>query len=152
MLVKPTDLKTELYPEIIDIITRTSEEEVIINIQAAEDYAKGYLFKYDLKALFGTATLEPTFIDQSLKKTIKIMASYFLLKKANPGLVIDLFRDDWQLMIGSKDEPGWLENIRAGMINPEWPYKPDDPTTPEDESQINADVRWHSNIKRINSF
>ncbi len=156
MLVQPSELNTELYPEIIDAITRSNPEETISQIKAAEAYAKSYLFKYDLKALFGDDTVDPvitpTVIDENLKKTIKIIASYWLVRKANPNVNLDLFRDDWQLMIGDKEGPGWLYDIKEGNINPDWPYKPDDPATTEDESAQNDGVFWTSNIQRTQRF
>jgi hypothetical protein len=56
------------------------------------------------------------------------------------------------MMIGTKEEPGWLYEIRNGAINPDWPYKKDDPETPQDESQQNNDFYWTSDIKRTNRF
>ncbi len=151
-LVKIADLGTELYPEVIEEITRASDEEKQIQIQTAEDFAKGFLFKYDLKALFGTPDIDPTVKDESLKKCIKILAAYFLVRKANPNVQISLFRDDYMMMIGTKEDPGWLYEIRNGDINPEWPYKTDDPNTPEDESKMNDDVYWASTKQRVNRF
>jgi hypothetical protein len=153
MLVQPDELITELYPEIIDEITRSNDAEVVSQIKAAEDFCKSYLFKYDLKALFGTETEAPTVVDENLKKTIKIIASYWLVRKANPNVSLDLFREDWELMIGNKEVPGWLFDIKEGNINPDWPYKPDDPATPDiDESGTQDQVYWSSNRKRTNSF
>lgn len=156
MLVKPEDLGTELYPEIVDAITRSNPAETISQIKAAEAFCKSYLFKYDLKALFGDDTIAPvvapTVVDENLKKTIKVIASYWLVRKANPNTNLDLFREDWQLMIGDKEGPGWLYDIKEGNINPDWPYKPDNTTTPEDESAQNDGVFWDSNIKRTQRF
>lgn len=156
MLVQPSELNTELFPEVIDAITRTTPNEVVSQIKAAEDFCKSYLFKYDLKALFGDDTVDPvvapTKVDENLKKTIKIIASYWLVRKANPNINVELFREDWELMIGTKDEPGWLYDIKEGNINPDWPYKPDDPNTPEDESALNDGVSWSSNPKRTQRF
>lgn len=151
-LVIPTDLVTELYPEVVKEITRTSVEEQETQIQAAEDFAKGFLFKYDLKALFGTSTIQPVVKDEGLKKCIKIIAAYFLVRKANPNVQLQLFRDDYMMMVGTKEEPGWLYEIRNGDINPDWPYKADDPDTPEDESAQNNEVYWTSTKKRENRF
>lgn len=152
MLVSIADLKTELYPEIINEITRADDNEVLAQIKSAEDFVKSYLFKYDLNALFGTATTAPTYIDENLKKVVKIVASYWLVRKANPNVSNELFREDWLLMIGSKAEPGWLTEIKDGTLNPNWPYKPDDTTTPDiDESQTSG-VSWSSNNKRVNRF
>ncbi|WP_298307244.1 hypothetical protein [Flavobacterium sp.] len=152
MLVTPDDLKTELYPEIIDAITRSDDSQVVLQIKAAEDFCKSYLFKYDLKALFGTDSEAPTVVDENLKKTIKIIASYWLVRKANPNVSLDLFREDWELMIGNKEVPGWLYDIKSGSVNPDWPYKPDDVETTEVESETNSSVHWNSNKKRTNSF
>jgi hypothetical protein len=156
MLVQPSELITELYPEIQNAITRGNNDEVISQIKAAEDYCKSYLFKYDLKALFGDDSadpvLAPTIVDNNLKKTIKVIASYWLVRKASPNVNLDLFRDDFELMVGNKEIPGWLYDIKEGNINPSWPYKADDPTTPEDESTENDGVFFDSNPKRTQRF
>lgn len=152
MIISIEELQTELYEEVIEEITRASEDEVKSHIKAAEDFAKGFLFKYDLKALFGTSDSQPTVTDESLKKCIKILASYFLIRKANPSVQSSPFKDDYMMMIGTKEEPGWLYEIRNGDINPEWPYKKDDPETLEDESQQNQDFYWTSETKRTNRF
>lgn len=156
MLVQPSELNTELYPEVIEAITRSDSDEVVAQIKAAEDFCKSYLFKYDLKALFGDDTvvpvLAPTVKDNNLKKTIKVIASYWLVRKANPNVNLELFREDWELMIGNKEVPGWLYDIKEGNINPDWPYKPDNTTTPEDESTVNDGVYWNSAPKRTQRF
>jgi hypothetical protein len=156
MLVQPSELNTELYPEVIAAITRSNPNETVAQIKAAEDFCKSYLFKYDLKALFGDDTTDPvvapTLVDENLKKTIKVIASYWLVRKANPNVNLELFREDWELMIGNKDIPGWLYDIKEGNINPSWPYKVDDLTTPEDESTENDGVFWDSNRKRTQRF
>lgn len=156
MLVQPSELNTELYPEVIEAITRSNPNETIAQIKAAEAFCKSYLFKYDLKALFGNDTVDPvvapTVVDENLKKTIKVIASYWLVRKANPNVNLDLFREDWQLMIGDKEGPGWLYDIKEGNISPDWPYKADNPETTEDESTQNDGVFWGSNQKRTQRF
>lgn len=145
MLVKVTDLeKTELYPEIIKKIVRDNSEDAKEFILDAEDLAKGYLSKYNLKAIFGTDTEEPTYIDRGLKKQIKAIAAWYLVKKANPNVNIELFRIDYE------DAIKWLEGVQGGTINPTLPYQPDDPDTPEDEGM--GQVWWGSNIKRKQNF
>ena len=152
MLVQPEELTTDLYQEVIDEITRRNTDEVISHIKAAEDFVKAYLFKYDLHALFGTETESPTVQDEFLKKTIKIIASYWLVRKANPGVSVELLREDWEMFIGDEHTPGWVTNIKNGTINPAWPYKKDDPTTPQDESKQEQDTFWDSTLKRTNRF
>jgi hypothetical protein len=151
MLVQPSELTSELYQEIIDEITRENESEVINQIKAAEDFCKSYLFKFDLMALFGDDDTPPTVIDSNLKKTVKIIASYWIVRKANPNVNLQLFRDDWEMMIGTQQQPGWLTQVKEGYLVPNWPYKPDDPSTPEDESDT-GEVAWYSNNKRRNYF
>lgn len=152
MIIQPEELDTELYPEIVSVITRSNPEEVKSHIRAAEAFAKAYLFKYDLTALFGTETEPPKVEDEFLKKAIKIIASYFLVRKANSNVSLELFRQDWELIIGTDGEPGWLTNIKNGTISPDWPLKPDNPNTPEDESQMHQDVFWKSTLKRKHRF
>lgn len=156
MLVQPEELKSELYPEIVDEITRGDSDEVIIQIKAAEDFCKSYLFKFNLNALFGNDTVDPvvapTVIDENLKKCVKIIASYWLVRKSNPNVSIDLFREDYEMMIGTKAEPGWLTQIKEGYLVPNWPYAIDNPETPSVDESENSQVSWSSNKKRRNSF
>ncbi|MGV9003967.1 hypothetical protein [Flavobacterium sp.] len=156
MLVKPEELKTELYDEVVDDITRGDSDEVVTQIKAAEDFCKSYLFKYDLKALFGDDTVEPvmapTVVDENLKKCVKIIASYWLVRKVNPNANVDLFRDDYEMMIGTKTEPGWLTEVKEGYLSPAWPYAVDNPETPDVDESKSSEVSWSSNIKRNNYF
>jgi len=56
-------------------------------------------------------------------------------------------------MIGNKEVPGWLYDIKEGNISPDWPYKPDNTTTTNvDESVQNDSVFWASNNKRTQRF
>lgn len=145
MLVKVTDLeKTELYPEIIKKIVRDNLDDAKDFILDAEDMAKGYLSKYDLTAIFGTDTEEPTFRNRALMKQVKAISSWYLVKKSNPNVNIELFRIDYE------DAIKWLEGVQGGSINPTLPYQPDDPNTPEDEGM--GQVWWGSNIKRKQNF
>lgn len=164
MLVQPEELKTELYPEIVDEIVRGDSDEIVIQIKAAEAFCKSYLFKYDLKQLFGVdavpavgetteiPAVAPTVVDENLKKCIKVIAAYWLVRKSSPNVNVDLFREDYEMMIGNKENPGWLVEIRDGYLNPAWPYKIDDLETPDvDESQPTS-VSWSSNNKRTQRF
>lgn len=103
--------------------------------------------KYDCDAIFGTVDKEPTYKGAALeliKKVIKIIASYYLVRLANPNVDLELFRLDYQ------DALDWLKDLQKGDVAPDLPYKPDDPNTPNDES--GDSVAWNSNIKRNNHF
>lgn len=152
MIIQPQDLYTELYPEVVSEITRGDLEEVKTQIKAAQDYVKAYLFRYDLDKLFGVDDAAPEVEDENLKKIVKILATYWLVKKASPGANLENYLTDMEMMIGSSRYPGWLINIRDGKSNPDWPYRPDDPGTPADESNIHGSVYASHNIKRIQSF
>lgn len=156
MLVQPEELKSELYPEIVEEITRGDADEVLIQIKAAEDFCKSYLFKYDVNALFGNDTVDPivapTVVDENLKKCVKIIASYWLVRKSNPNTSVDLFRDDYEMMIGTKETPGWLTQVKEGYLVPAWPYAVDNTETPNVDESQNSQVSWSSNNKRKNHF
>lgn len=145
MLITIEELgKTSLYPEIIRTITRGDRDAAELQIIAAEEFVKSYLFKYDLKAIFGTGKEPPASPSELVKKIVKIIASYYLVRMANPNVNLELFRADYD------DALQLLADIRDGKNNPNLPYAPDDPDTPDDES--NNDVSWNSNPKRTNFF
>lgn len=148
MLVTVEDLgKTSLYPELIKKITRDDQEAAELQILAAEALVKSYMSKYDLDAIFGTTESEPTFKGSDvnlIKKVVKIIASYYLVRLSNPNVNIELYRADYE------DAIDWLKDLQAGNVNPKLPYLPDDLDTPEDESA--GDVWWNSNVKRKQNF
>lgn len=144
MIVTPEELsKTTLYPEVIRQITRGDDEAVRLQIVAAEALAMSYLTKYDLKALFGTESEPPTHPNELVKTVVKTIASYYLLKMANPNVNIELAQLDY------KDAIAILRDIRDGKNNLVGvPYAADDPETDEDEA--GGEVSWSSNVKRHN--
>ena len=96
MLITIEELgKTSLYPEIIEQITRGDRDSAEFQILAAEEFVKSYLFKYDLKAIFGTEDDPPTYPSEFVKKIVKIIASYYLVRLSNPNVNIELFRADY---------------------------------------------------------
>jgi hypothetical protein len=148
MLVSIEELgKTSLYPEIIAAITRDDSQSAELHILAAEALVRSYLSKYDTVAIFGTETEAPTYTGASvelIKKMIKIVASWYMVRMANPNVDIELYRLDYE------DAVKWLSDLQKGNVNPDLPYKPDDPETPADES--GEDVFWASCSKRTNHF
>ena len=141
MLVSIEELgKTSLYPEIISQITRGDSKAAELQITAAEEYVKSYLFKYDLNAAFGSETEPPTHPSEFVKKAVKIVASYYLVRLANPNVNIELFRADFE------DVTVLLEAVRDGKNNLNLPYAPDTGASSDDG------VDWDSNPKRTNFF
>jgi phage gp36-like protein len=144
MLVSVEDLsKTSLYPEIIERIVRGNTSNAELQILAAESLTKSYMSKYDIQAIFGDKNNPPTFIDEHIKKIVKVIASYYLVRLANPNVNIELYRADYE------DAIVWLERLQDGKVNPDLPYAPDNPDNPGGD---NNDVWWSSNPKRINFF
>ncbi|MBT1702947.1 phage protein Gp36 family protein [Chryseosolibacter indicus] len=138
------DLKTHLYPEIVEEITRADDTIVERAISSAIAEVKSYLNRYDLFKLFGDAETEPEVFSEHLRNLCIDVASWHLVKLANPNINLELMRSVYS------DAIKFLEKVMKGQADPEgWPYKPDDPTTPEDE---NTSVQWSSNRKRSNHF
>lgn len=150
MIITIDDLrKSSIYPEILDIITRKDDTVVEMQILAAQSLCATYLFKYDLKPVFGDDTVspavKPTVVSPALQKIVKIIASYYLVRQSNPNIDLELYRKDYE------DAIALLENIRDGQNNlTELSYRQDAPDTPEDESANG--VSWSSNPKRTNYF
>jgi hypothetical protein len=120
MLVKIEEIKkTSLYPEVVERIIRGDQEAAKLQILAAEALVKSYLHKYDIPAIFGTETEEPTFTGgdvEFIKKIIKIITSYYLVRLSNPNVDIKLYRADYE------DALEQLSEIQAGNLNPNLPY------------------------------
>ncbi|MBR0195270.1 MAG: DUF1320 family protein [Paludibacteraceae bacterium] len=142
--------QSTLYKEICDLITRDDDNIVALQIQAAQSLCATYLFKYNLKEVFGDDSTEPATAPSvkcpALENIITIIACYYLVRKASPNVDVELYRDDYMQAIKL------LEDIRDGHNNlTELHYRQDDPETPGDESQANG-VTWSSNPKRQNFF
>lgn len=133
--------QSDLYPEIISKITRGSNTEAELQLATAEDIVKGYLSKYDLVAVFGNGTTQPTVESLSVKRIIKTIAAWLLIKRSNPNVNTELFYDDY------KNAIKWLEDVQAGKINLGLPVAP---VTPETEA--NDGVYFNSLPKQNNFF
>ena len=142
--------QSALYKEICDLITRDDDTVVAMQIQAAQSLCATYLFKYDLKEVFGDDSTNPvtapTVKCPALENIVTVIACYYLVRMASPNIDVELYRDDYQQAVSL------LKDIRDGHNNlTELHYTADDPATPEDESQATG-VTWSSNPKRTNFF
>lgn len=111
-------------------------------IQSAIDEAKGYMGRYDLVKLFGTADTEPVHEDENLKNKVKDLGVWNLLKLCNPNISLELFRTVYE------DAIKWFDKVINGKLDAGWPIAVDDPATTINEAI--GDVTWHSNPKRQN--
>lgn len=145
MLVTVEELgQSDLYPEIIAKITRGSDSQAELQLATAEDVVKGYLTKYDLVALFGNSTTQPTVESLAVKRIIKTIASWFLIKRSNPNVNTELFYDDY------KNAIKWLEDVQGGKINLVLPYASTDVASGTSDSDDG--VCFNSNPKQTNFF
>jgi phage gp36-like protein len=146
MLVTVEELgKTSLYSEIIQQITRGDQEAAELQILAAESLVRSYMSRYDNDSIFGTTNSEPTYTGadvELIKKVVKIISSYYLVRMANPNVDIELFRADYE------DALTWLKDLQAGNVNPDLPYKPESP----DGDNVTGGVWWGSLPKQTNFF
>lgn len=149
MIVTISDLEqTTLYPEVITEITRNNPAAALAQIEEAEDLCKTYLCKYDLTAIFGnpsaTPPVSPSVSSPFLNGIIKTIATYHLLRQAAPNIDIEIWRDEFDLVIRQ------LEQLRDGQMNlPGVPYASSSDPAPDYASQ---NVAWNSNPKRNNFF
>lgn len=149
MIVTVSDLEqTTLYPEVITEITRNNPAAALAQIEEAEDLCKTYLCKYDLTAIFGnpsaTPPVLPSVSSPFLNGIIKTIATYHLLRQAAPNIDIEIWRDEFDLVIRQ------LEQLRDGQMNlPGVPYASSSDPKPDYASEC---VSWDSNPKRNNFF
>lgn len=138
------DLTPPLYQEIIDTITRKDDAIVTTAINNAIREMCLYMNRFNTLALFGTATVEPTFEDEYLKSLAKDIAAWHLIKLANPNINLELFRTAYSDAIKT------LKAINSGKdADAAWPLREDDPLTPFDES---GHIASFSNVKRKNHY
>lgn len=137
-LLTKADLKTHIYPEITDVITRTDDTIVQEAIDNGESEVKAYLNRYDLVVMF-----DPAYTDKFLRGVVKDVVCWHLIKLANPNINLELFRTLY------KDAKNTLEKVMIGKIDPQWPLRIDDPNTPNDDS---GNVEYRSLTKRNNHY
>ena len=137
------ELKTHVYEEIVNEITRDDDDIITQAIQTAIDEAKGYLTRFDLEAIFDDP--EPDERNRMLLATIKDLAAWHLIKLANPNIDIEFRRMLYE------DALRWLKGVQKGDIDVALPT----PDNTDDEGVIGESdgaVKWKSNPKRNNHF
>jgi len=141
-VITPSDLETNLYPEIITEITRADNSITERAISTAVQEAKIYLSRYDLVQLFGTDSTPPAIADDYLKSLVKDIACWHLLRLGNTTTDLGIFRTAYQDAITA------LKSIMSGQAQPEgWPYA-EAATQPPDGTAIS----WSSNERRNNYY
>jgi hypothetical protein len=108
-MVTIDDLKTHLYSEIINTITRDEVSLVQEAIDAAEYEAIGYLVRFDTQDLFSKVAAER---DKTLLMYLKDMAVWNLLAVANPDTDLDFREKRYKTALN------WLTKIQGGKLTP----------------------------------
>lgn len=153
------DLVTHVYPELIDIITRSNDSIVTKAINAGVGECKAYLNRFDLLKIFGTVDVDPTFSDEFLNTLVKDVVIWRLIILANPNINVEISRAAYT------DAKKTLEKAMKGDIDPGWPLRTDTLSTTSTPQQnelggenINngldpsGNIGWNSNNKRSNHW
>ena len=131
-----TDIKTHLYGEIIDAITRQDDTIIAASIDAAISEAKGYLSDYDIATIFAQtgSARHPL-----LLTLIKDMAVWHFLSLSNPSADLQLRRSRYERSIE------WLHGVQKRTIIPDLPPIPV-------VDNITGSIRFGSNDPRVLHF
>jgi len=107
------DLKSHLYDEQIDVISRNDATLIDSAIAAAVQEAKGYLSRYDIVTLF--SAVGPA-RDATLLMYLKDMATWHFITLANANADLEFRRARY------KDAISWLKDIQSSKVVPfGWP-------------------------------
>lgn len=121
--IEIADLKTHLYAENVDEITREDDSIISAAIATALGEAKSKLSRFNLDKLFNPDATG--FVnDVNLKHKVKDMACYHLLTLCNVNIDYEIRKERYEFALK------WLSDVRDGKEDPDgWPYKDDDEDT-----------------------
>lgn len=137
MFLSPEEMKTHLYAENIDIISRGDDEIMMAAIDAATAEAKGYLGAYDRTAIFNMSGNDRNTL---LLMFIKDMATWHFLVLCNAGTKLELRKERYDRAIS------WLKAVQKGDVTP------DLPTTEAETGSGSGIIKFGSNPQRGQHF
>jgi len=105
-------MKTHLYAENIDIISRGDDAIMTAAIDAAVAEAKGYLGAYDRGKVF---TAENNDRNALVLMFVKDLATWHFLVLCNAGSAMELRQDRYDRAIG------WFKAVQKGDVTPDLP-------------------------------
>lgn len=115
------ELKTHLYTENINVISRDDDTILAAAIDAAVQEAKGYLGSYDVQSVFGASGNERNAL---LLIFVKDIAVWHFLNLCNAGTDLSLRQDRYERAID------WLKAVQKGNVTPDLPKKTDESGAP----------------------
>ena len=137
----PEELKTHLYKENIETITRHDETIIMAAIDAAIGEAYGYLGAYDREKIFKAQEDERNAL---LLTFIKDIAVWHFICLSNAGVEIQLRQDRYERAID------WLKAVQRSDINPNLPILEN--SDQEGDSKGIGEYIFGSNPKRSQHF
>jgi phage gp36-like protein len=138
MFLENSELKTHLYSDNVDVITRGDITIVQAAIDAAISEAKGYLGAFNCEAIF-TATANER--NALLLTFVKDIAAWHLLNLCNAGSDLKLRQDRYERAVE------WLKQVQKGNVSPDLPV-----AVETDGSTKTPGISFGSNLKRENHF
>jgi len=136
MFLTPEELKTHLYGENVDAITRDDDTIVTAAVDGAISEAKGYLGDYNTDTIFGATGTNRNAL---LLIFVKDIAVWHLINLSNPGIDFDLRQKRYDAAIA------WLKGVQKGNITPDLTKNEITETNP-------GSISYGSNPKRIQHY
>lgn len=136
MFLTPEELKTHLYGENVDAITRDDDTIVTASVDGAIAEAKSYLGEYDTDVIF---TASGTSRNALLLIFVKDIAVWHLINLSNPGIDFDMRQKRYDSAIA------WLKGVQKGNITPDLVKLAISETNP-------GAITYGSNPKRIQHY
>jgi len=138
MYLSNDEIKTHLYSDNVDVITRGDDTIVTAAVDAAVSEAKGYLSAFDRDAIF-TAVAGAR--NALLLTFVKDIASWHLLNLCNAGSDMKLRQDRYDRAVS------WLTAVQKSNVSPDLPA-----LTDPDKATIAQGIGFGSNTKREQHF
>ncbi len=107
--ITPEELKTHLYKENVDVISREDETIITAAIDAAVQEAWGYLGDYDRDKVFSAKGDERNSL---LLIFVKDIAVWHFINLCNAGTELELRQDRYDRAIS------WLRQVQKGEVTP----------------------------------
>ncbi|MDL2254974.1 DUF1320 domain-containing protein [Parabacteroides sp. OttesenSCG-928-K15] len=131
-------MKTHLYEENVEVISRGDEAIMQAAIDAAQAEARGYLGAYDMDTVFSQTDGKRNAL---LLIFIKDIATWHFLVLCNAGHELSLRQNRYERAIS------WLKAVQKGDVTPDLPVKED-----EGETSGAGMIKFGSNPKKGQHF
>ena len=142
-LISPSDINTIIYQVVVDEITQSDTTKVTNAIATAIGEASLYISRFNVPALMGTPTTDPTYIDPLLKQYCVNIACWYIVLLCNTDMNFEHIRLNYKYTIDA------LKMIQSGKAQPAgWPYL----DTTGETAPPGDSIYSHSNYRRQTHF